>query len=134
VLLDGPAVRPVLNTARSETSGAWLPNGREFVYTSNTNGPYDIWVRGPDSRARRLLPTGHDPLPPGFLAEIAIAPDGERFAFGSGASEHTLWVLRPSGGRPMRIDPGNPDQHSPTWSPDGNWIAYARAHPKQQLM
>jgi Tol biopolymer transport system component len=34
----------------------------------------------------------------------------------------------------MRIDPDNADHHSPAWSPDGNWIAYNRVRPREQLM
>jgi serine/threonine protein kinase/Tol biopolymer transport system component len=134
ITLDG-SVRTVLNTARSETSGAWLPKGREFVYTSNANGPFDLWVRNPeDNRARPLLPQGHDVLPPGELADVAVAPDGERIAFVAWSAEHTAWVLRPSGGKAVRLDPENPDHHSPSWSPDGNWIAYARVLPRAELM
>ena len=60
----------------------------------------------------------------------AVAPDGERIAFVAWSNEHTIWQLRPSGGKAVRVDTENPDHHSPSWSPDGNWIAYARALPK----
>jgi Tol biopolymer transport system component len=133
--LEGGEMRPVLTTARAESSAAWLPNGREFVYTSDANGPFDIWIRNPeDDRGRPLLPNGHDALPEGRLGEIAPAPDGRRIAFVSWSNEHTVWILRPSGGKAVRVDPENPDQHNPAWSPDGNWIAYSRVLPKAQLM
>ena len=135
IAIDGAVMRPVLATVRMESSGAWLPNGREFVYTSNANGPFDLWIRNPqDNRARPLLPRGHDAFPAGMLNEVAVAPDGERIAFVGWSGEHTIWALRPSGGKAVRIDPENPDHHSPAWSPDGNWIAYARVLPKVQLM
>jgi Tol biopolymer transport system component/predicted Ser/Thr protein kinase len=134
ITLDG-VIRPVVNTTRAETSAAWLPKGREFVYSSNANGPFDLWVRNPeDNHPRQFLPGGHDILPPGRIGEIAVAPDGERVSFVAWSSEHTIWVLRPTGGKAVRIDAGNPDHHSPAWSPDGNWITYARVLPKVQLM
>ena len=133
--LDGKAVRPILSTARIETGGAWLSKGREFIYGSDANGPFDLWVRNAeDGRARSLLIKANNVLPGGTLDEISVAPDGERIALTLWAAEHTIWALRPSGGKAVRIDPGNPDQHSPHWSPDGNWIAYARVRPKPQLM
>lgn len=112
-----------------------MPNGREFVYTSNANGPFDIWIRNAeDNRARPLLTSAHDSLPEGRLTEIAVAPDGDRFAFTAWSNEHTIWQLRSSGGKAVRVDMENPDTHSPSWSPDGNWITYTRALPKSQLM
>ena len=134
ITLDG-VMRQVVNTSRAETSGAWRVKGREFIYASNANGPFDLWVRNPDdNRPRPFLPGGHDLLPPGRIGEIAVAPDNERVAFTSWSAEHTIWVLRPTGGKAVRVDPENPDHHSPAWSPDGDWIAYSRVLPKVQLM
>jgi Tol biopolymer transport system component/predicted Ser/Thr protein kinase len=133
--LNSLAVRSVLNTTLPEPSAVWLPNGREFIYSSNTNGPFDFWIRNPqENRPRPFLPAGHDALPSGILDDLSVAPDGERLAFDLVNSEHTVWVVRSSGGRALRIDPENGDHHSPSWSPDGNWIAYARARPLHQLM
>ena len=85
-------------------------NGREFVYTSNANGPFDIWIRNAeDNRARPLLMSAHDSLPEGRLTEIAVAPDGDRFAFTVWNNEHTIWQLRSSGGKAVRVDMDNPE-------------------------
>ena len=135
ISLDGLMVRPLLATVRAELSGNWLSGGREFVYISNASGPFEIWVRNADdNRARPLLFKGNDALPLGRLNGLTVAPDGERLAVSHPGIEHTIWAFRRSGGKAVRIDPGNPDHHSPAWSPDGNWIAYVRVFPKEQMM
>jgi dipeptidyl aminopeptidase/acylaminoacyl peptidase len=58
-----------------------------------------------------------------------LSPDRTRLAVSPSSAEHTIWVLRTSGGQAVRIDPDNPDHHSASWSPDGNWIAYHRVRP-----
>ena len=136
IMLENAAIRPVLTTARLEIAGSWLPNGREFIYLSNANGPFQLWARNPeDIRARTLLPPGSDLPQVGGYGRVALAPDGERLILeAAGAAEHTIWALRKSGGKAVRIDLENSDQHGAAWSPDGNWIAYGRVLPKAQLM
>ena len=135
VMLDGSGVRPVLATARSELSGSWLPGGREFVFISDATGPFQLWGRSPaDQRSRPLLPARSDTFSSGRLSYVTASPDGERLAVEVWGIEHTIWALRRSGGKAVRVDPQNSDHHRPSWSPDGNWIAYARALPQPQLM
>jgi Tol biopolymer transport system component len=38
---------------------------------------------------------------------------------------HTIWISPLGGGRPVQPENGS-DQHGPSWSPDGNQIAYTR--------
>jgi Tol biopolymer transport system component len=135
IMLDGSGTRPFLTTARAERSGFWLPGGRELVYISNANGPFQLWSRNTEEqRSRPLLSSGNDGLSVGRLDRVVPAPDGERFAVELWGPEHTIRIMRRSGGRAVRIDAENQDHHSPSWSPDGNWIAYARVRPEAQLM
>jgi Tol biopolymer transport system component len=136
VALDGSAVTPILASARSEGSAQWSANGREFIYNSDAGGHAELWARNVETgRARPLFNRMQELMPAGRFSDFAVAPDGERLAINlSSGGEHTIWLLRQSAGKALRLDPENADHHSPSWSPDGNWIAYGRVLPKEQLM
>ena len=54
------------------------------------------------------------------LSRFAVSPDGARFAF---ATAEGL-VVRDAGQREYRLFPGTQEAESPTFSPDGEWIAF----------
>jgi len=135
IALDGSAIRPLLATSRDESDGFWLPNGREFAYLSRANGIQEPWIRNvEDGRARPLLPNAAAVLPSGSFNDLVLAPDGDRMTLGVNAIEHTIWALRARGGAAVRLDPENRDHHGASWSPDGNWISFARVLPKCELV
>lgn len=56
----------------------------------------------------------------------AWSPDGKQVAFIANISgRNNLWVVPAEGGWPMQLTVSNQRQTSPTWSPNGRWIAYA---------
>src|SRR5947207_12894032 len=59
------------------------------------------------------------------LGRFAVSPDGDRFAFSAGEG---LFV-RDVGQREYRLLPGTERAESPSFSPDGQWIAFhAQGH------
>jgi dipeptidyl aminopeptidase/acylaminoacyl peptidase len=42
----------------------------------------------------------------------------------AGDNGHAVWISSVQGGSPQRLAPGQADQRSPSWSPDGSWIAF----------
>ena len=62
---------------------------------------------------------------PGWESEPALAPDGESVAFVSdrgGAPD--LWLIRASGGEPIRLTDDAARERSPAWFPGGGALAF----------
>ena len=57
-----------------------------------------------------------------FLQVLAFfSPDGKRLAF---SALDRLWIMDLPNGKPRRLTTSTDGEHSPTWSPDGKYIAY----------
>jgi TolB protein len=69
-------------------------------------------------------------------AEASWSPDGTRIVFTSLKDRNgetcfhecsvsgEIYVARPDGTGLLRLTTSEADDHSPTWSPDGRWIAF----------
>ncbi|MFW6079257.1 MAG: hypothetical protein ACODAE_06535, partial [Gemmatimonadota bacterium] len=56
------------------------------------------------------------------IRDLAVSPDGDRLAF---TALDRLYVMALPDGEPERIAPmEDATQYQPTWSPDGDWIAF----------
>jgi serine/threonine protein kinase len=128
--LDGTAPRDVIATARDELAPSWVPDGHAFVYASDRNNSEEIWLRDLDDGAERLIAGPKDFAMPTDLPMLdnAVSPDGRRVAYvrspESGAV--AIWISPISGESPERLweDPAGAAQRGPSWSPDGNFIAF----------
>lgn len=56
------------------------------------------------------------------IRDAAPAPDGKRLAF---TALDRLYIMDFPGGTPRRLTDARVNEHQPTWSPDGRWVAYA---------
>ena len=66
-----------------------------------------------------------------FLSKPRISPDGARVAFVATTIDErkhayhaSIWVAPTSGGEAKRFTSGAANAHSPSWSPDGRWLAF----------
>ena len=132
--LDGSPVRDLLATNRTEHSPAWSPRAKEFAYVTDRRGTDEIWVKTPEVGwdkpvvTQRSLPDGGTKI----LDSPVFSPDGERIAFRAGRS---IWIVPAAGGAPISLtNAENIQENMPTWSPDGNWIAFYSAGKEAQLM
>jgi Tol biopolymer transport system component len=112
-----------------EADPAWSPLGNQYAYVSGRTGRPEVWLRSRDGSFEKPLVTSAS-FSEGetfMLAELAFAPDGQRIAYQRReARAFTLWVSTIAGGPPVRLGelPGTTYVDFPTWSPDGDWVAF----------
>jgi len=102
------------------TGGEWAAFGVSMEGTLVYRTARPPWHLEWRDRAGRLLATEG---PEGTYANIQLSHDGGRVAFVDG---NTVWVRDLVRGTRIRLTFESDDDHrSPTWSPDGDWVAYA---------
>jgi TolB protein len=121
----GGNVRPITKTGSINQFPSWHPDGDEIVYTSyRDDGRPHIFVLarvGRSGRILRALPstTSH--------YRATFAPDGRKLALvaksaGEGASE--IYTVDRRGRGVRQLTRNRSIDVSPSWSPDGEWIAF----------
>ena len=136
---DGRSSRTMLATARNEFDPAWSPVGDQFAFVTDRSGSLEIWTRSRDGVWERPIVTAADfgTSRTETLASLAFSPDGRTLAYQRGAEgTWDVWLSPVTGGTPVRLTatPGSttrPWRDAPTWSPDGEWIAYVNNDTRQ---
>jgi len=134
IALDDPVgIRPVLQTARNESDAEMSRNGKQLVYVTDQTGHDEIWLRSHDGQVRdRPLVTQAD-FGDDFtlmLAAPSISPAGDRVAYlRNGLKPRFIlrvWISTIEGGLRTPLLPRAYEamQGAPTWSADGQSIAY----------
>jgi eukaryotic-like serine/threonine-protein kinase len=128
VSLDRDVLEPVLAASRNEMDPAWSAASSQMAFTTDRSGVDEIWLRSQAGDFERPLVTSQD-FPKSqtyMLSSPAFSPDGQRVAYyreGLGSSNH-VWISPVAGGPPVELETDRAEQDMPTWSPDGNWIAF----------
>jgi TolB protein len=102
----------------------WSPDGNRLVVTRcdlrfGFVASCDIVITWPDGSHQRTLIGGGR-----ISGDAAWSPDGKWIAFDSdlGGFNSTVWVIRASGGKPVRLTKPNLEAFWPNWSPDGSHL------------
>jgi dipeptidyl aminopeptidase/acylaminoacyl peptidase len=130
------------NSQRGESRPTWLPDGRVLFY-SNRDSSSTAWVISPDGgEAQRFVedadaPSGTFSPDWGRIAytETTDRPDQKEWDarvrrrddgyYAEQKLTYThIWVYDVASGRKTQLTSGDYDHGSPTWSPDGRWLAY----------
>jgi len=107
----------------NNVNAVWTPDGRRLTFTSNQEGPSNLfWQPADGSGPAERLTTS-----PNWQAANSWSPDAKALVFTdfSPATRSDIWVLPLNGERkprPLLAGPFNEDQ--PTLSPSGRWLAY----------
>jgi dipeptidyl aminopeptidase/acylaminoacyl peptidase len=107
---------------RSVSSGAWSPNGKEILFTTDISGRSNLWKVSADGGWPLQLTQSDDRQYGG-----AWSPDGKWIVFQQDIGGNELWDIYavPSDGGQVVNLTNTPEtrEESPRWSPDGKTIA-----------
>jgi Tol biopolymer transport system component len=115
-----------LTFGNENTHPAWAPDGERFIWSSDREGPFNLYLGSADqpARAERLAPSKQRQV------WASWAPDGRRIVYEQDdpATQGDIWMLPMEGDRRPRALVKTPfDETAPSLSPDGRWFAYASA-------
>ena len=114
-----------------------------MAYVTDRRGHDEIWLHS------RNEPLGDRPVITQadfgddrtiMLGTPAFSPDGSRLAYQRNANAPIwplrIWISLIAGGPPVPLLPATHEgyQSAPTWSPDGDWIAYTEWKDDQWLL
>jgi eukaryotic-like serine/threonine-protein kinase len=138
-LIGRTSAQPLLTTPHNESDPTLSPDGKLLVYVTDRTGQDEIWGRqvrgGDDQPLITQRDFGDDRTV--MLSSPALSPDGQRIAYQRNGFKPRwplrIWVSLVAGGMPAPLLPASYEgiQSAPTWSPDGQWIAFAQWKDRQ---
>lgn len=118
---DGSGARPLAPSPANDFNATFSPDGQWVVFTSNRNGPYNLYRVHPDGRGLQQLT--HENA---FDDQAAFSPDGKKIAFVSTRSgQADIYVLDLATLKAVNLTHHPGGDFRPCWSPDGQWIAFS---------
>lgn len=120
-LFDLPTGKPapLVVGEHGNRDATWVPRSEDIAYTRGSTSRATIWIRGPNGAERPVAFTDAEVAP----ARVKYSPDGSRMAFDF---HHRIYLSPATGGTAILLDPEATDAHNASFSPDGEWIVYAR--------
>jgi serine/threonine-protein kinase len=109
-----------LTFAKDNGDPVWSPDGTRIAFTSNRDGPYNLYLIAADGGGVERLTTSAS-----WQFPSSWSPDGRVLLFGNSHPEWDIWEVPVDGGSPPRPLVVAPQvQGGARFSPDGRWLAY----------
>ncbi len=128
---DGGNPQNLSNNPDFDGSASWSPDGKRIAFMSDRDGDFlhfDIFVMEADGGNQQSIT--NDPFDE---RHPSWSPDGERIAFSSRRDGHfrsrfgitsEIYVMNADGGNQQRLTENLKNDWFPSWSPDGERIAF----------
>jgi tricorn protease len=114
-------LRQLTDNPARDRDPIWSPDGKQIAFVSDRSGREEIYVTPAEGGDARKL-TDLDVL----KSALRWSPDSKEIAFTT--SENKLFKLAAAGGQPVELASSRyGNLMAPVWSPDGKWLAYAKA-------
>ena len=116
--------RRITHQTGQEQTPSVSPDGKEFVYLSDSGGHGNLWVATADGSKTRQITFEHDPS---VVIGLPIwSPAGDRIVFILTRKGRTgEWLVSPDG---SNLRPLVAFGSGASWSPDGRWLYYGKEH------
>jgi Tol biopolymer transport system component len=105
----------------SNINAIWTPDGKKLAFTSNKEGPVNLYWQNADGSGGLERLTTSD-----YLHSMSWSPDGQLLAYIeiNPTTGYDIWVVNANDHKtqPFLRTPFN--ESSPRFSPDGHWLAY----------
>jgi TolB protein len=122
---DGTGVTQLTNTPGRNAWPDWFPNGKQIAFTSEREGPPEIWLMNADGSDQHPLIANFD----NGRLEPSVSPNGRQVIYyGSSAPDvpPTIWVANSDGTNEHQLtQQGDYQDAEPTWSNSGRLIAFS---------
>jgi Tol biopolymer transport system component len=119
---DGSGEHALASSTSLDYDPAWSPKGGWIAFTSERNGSADLYRVHPDGSGFERLTDN-----PAYEDQAAFSPDEKSIVFVStrAAGTANLWILDLATRKQHALTTGEGGDFRPSWSPDGQWIAFS---------